>query len=466
VRNLSGWRNLWPILAQAVTAMHATEAMDDAPVVGAKSAAPPVDERLPPKSRELEAILGVRARPSSRILRWRNLMWAAAAAILLIVLYAAWPLGGSRGATRYTTAPAARGNLTVIVTATGSAQPITQVSVSSELSGTIRKVFVDYNSPVKEGQPVAELDTDKLKATVENSGAKLRSSKAKVADAAATIEEKRAEYDRKKTLAAKGISSPQDLDLAKANYDRAVAQHALALADATAAEADLRLNEINLAKATIRSPIDGIVLKRGVDPGQFVATSLQAPVLFVIAEDLHSMEVLVDVDEADVGKVKIGQNVTFSVDAYPDRRFPAEVRDIRFGSEVVQGVVTYKAVLAIENSELLIRPGMTATAQIVVQEVHDALLVPNAALRFAPPPDQPSGGFLKALLPSLPAATRRPPSKQEETGRNQKVWVLRDGAPIAVPVTIGSTDGRMTEIMKGEISPGQPIIVDAATGKR
>jgi HlyD family secretion protein len=254
--------------------------------------------------------------------------------------------------------------------------------------------------------------------------------------------------------------------LAKANYDRAVAQHALALADVTAAEADLRLNEINLAKATIRSPIDGVVLKRGVDPGQFVATSLQAPVLFVIAEDLHSMEVLVDVDEADVGKVKIGQNVTFSVDAYPDRRFPAEVRDIRFGSEVVQGVVTYKAVLAIENSELLIRPGMTATAQIVVQEVHDALLVPNAALRFAPPPDQPSGGFLKALLPSLPAATRRPPSKQEETGRNQKVWVLRDGAPIAVPVTIGSTDGRMTEIMKGEISPGQPIIVDAATGKR
>jgi HlyD family secretion protein len=357
--------------------------------------------------------------------------------------------------------------MTVIVTATGSAQPITQVNISSELSGTMRKVFVDYNSPVKANQPLAELDNDKLKATVDNSRAKLASTNAKVADAVASIEEKRTEYDRKKALSTTNAASIRDLELAKANSDRAIAQHALAVADVAAAEADLHLNEINLAKATIRSPINGIVLKRGVDPGQFVATSLQAPVLFVIAEDLRRMEVLVDVDEADVGKVKIGQKVNFSVDAYPDRKFPAEVRDIRFGSEVVQGVVTYKAVLAIENSELLIRPGMTATAQVVVQELKNALMVPNAALRFSPAAEQqPSRGFLKALLPSMPSATRRPPSKQDETGRNQKVWVLRDGSPVAVPVTIGSTDGRMTEIVKGEISPGQPVIVDAATRKR
>jgi HlyD family secretion protein len=178
------------------------------------------------------------------------------------------------------------------------------------------------------------------------------------------------------------------------------------------------------------------------------------------------MEVLVDVDEADVGKVKIGHKVAFGVDAYPDRKFPAEVRDVRFGSEVVQGVVTYKAVLAIENSELLIRPGMTATAQVVVQELKEALMVPNAALRFSPAAEKPSGGFLKALLPSGPSATRRPPSKQEEGGRNQKVWMLRDGSPVAIAVTIGSTDGRMTEIVKGEISPGQPLIVDAPTRKR
>lgn len=253
--------------------------------------------------------------------------------------------------------------------------------------------------------------------------------------------------------------------MAKAAYDRAVAQHAMALADVGVAEADLRLNEINLAKACICSPVDGIVLKRSVDPGQIVASSLQAPVLFVIAEDLRHMELQVDVDEADVGKVKIGQKVNFSVDAYPDRKFPAEVRDIRFGSETVQGVVTYKAVLTIDNSELLIRPGMTAIAEVVVQKVDDALLAPNAALRFSPPStSQQSRGLLKSLLPSAPAF--RPPSKQEETGRNQRVWVLRDGAPVAVPVAIGATDGRRTEILRGEISPDQPIIVDATTAKR
>ena len=415
---------------------------------------------------EIEAILGIGAPVRSVFLRWRTFVWVAVVAVLIGAGYALWPFGRGGPAVRYVTEPAARGNLTVIVTATGSAQPITQVSVSSELSGTIRKVFVDYNSVVRTGEPVAELDTDKLKAAVEFSRAKLASAKARVSEAAATIEEKKAEFERKRELAARAISSAQDLQLAKANYDRAVAQHELAVADVAASEADLRLNEINLDKATIRSPINGIVLKRGVDPGQFVATSLQAPVLFVIAEDLRRMEVQVDVDEAEVGKLGIGQKVVFGVDAYPDRKFPAEVRDIRYGSEVVQGVVTYKAVLTIDNSELLIRPGMTATAQIVAQEVKDALLVPNAALRFSPPAAEPSGGFLKALLPSIPAATRRPASKQEEGGRSQKVWVLRDGVAVVVPVTAGSTDGRMTELVRGDISPGQTIIIDAASAKR
>jgi len=418
-------------------------------------------------ARDVKRILGIGKPTSSGIFRWRHLVWGAIAAVLIAGLYALWPLGGSRAALKYITEPAVRANMTVIVTATGAAQPITQVNISSELSGTMRKVFVDYNSFVKANQPLAELDNDKLMATVANSRAKLESAKARVEDTAASSEEKRTEYDRKKALSTSSSTTIRELEFAKFSYDRAIAQHRLAVADVTAAEADLRLNEINLAKSTIRSPIDGVVLKRGVEPGQFVATSLQAPVLFVIAEDLRRMEVLVDVDEADVGKVKIGQKVNFSVDAYADRKFPAEVRDVRFGSEVVQGVVTYKAVLAIENSELLIRPGMTATAQVVVQELKDALTVPNAALRFSPAAEQkPSGGFLKSLLPSGPSASRRPPSKQDEGGRNQKVWVLRDGAPVAIPVTIGSTDGRITEIVKGEISPGQPLIVDAPTRKR
>lgn len=446
-----------------VTLMNAAPAVTKGPAVS-KAVGPGAGVPSSTTGPDIEAVLGVGKRTPSRIFRWRNLLWVAAVMIVGAAIYGIWSLAGTRAPVRYITEPAARGNLTVIVTATGSAQPITQVNVSSELTGTIRKVFVDYNSPVKTGQALAELDTDKLEAMVQNSRAKLESAKAKVTDAAASIEEKRAEYERKRALSTTNISSIRDVELSKANYDKAVAQHAMAIADVGVAEADLRLNEINLAKATIRSSIDGIVLKRGVDPGQFVATSLQAPVLFLIAEDLRRMEIQVDVDEADVGKVRIGQKVDFSVDAYPDRKFPAEVRDIRFGSETVQGVVTYKAVLTIDNSELLIRPGMTATAQVVVQEVADALLVPNGALRFSPPARQQSRGLLATLLPRGPGF--RPASKQEPPSRSQRVWVLRDGEPVAIPVVTGSTDGRRTEILKGDILPNQPVIVDATTAGR
>ena len=190
--------------------------------------------------------------------------------------------------------------------------------------------------------------------------------------------------------------------------------------------------------------------------------------LFVIAEDLRRMELRVDVDEADVGKIKIGQKATFSVDAYPERKFPAEIKDIRYGSEVVQGVVTYKAILSIDNSELLIRPGMTATAEIVVQQVRDALLVPNPALRFSPAVtqarDQQSSFLQRLLLRGRPAF--RPPSKQEETGATRTVWTLRDGVPAAVRVVTGATDGRRTEITKGDIAADQRVIVDAVAAKR
>jgi HlyD family secretion protein len=420
-----------------------------------------------PADTDIEAVLGVGEHARSGLLRRRNLIWLTLAIVVVVGLYAAWSMNSKSAVVRYATEPVTLGNLTVIVTATGSAQPITQVNISSELSGTVRKVNVDYNSEVKVGQALAELDTDKLKATVANSRAKVASAKAKVADALAQIEQTRGQYERKKALAEKQAAAAQDLELAKAAYDRAVAQHASALADVDVAEADLSLNEINLTKSTIRSPINGIVLTRNVDPGQTVASSLQAPVLFVIAEDLRRMELRVDVDEADVGKVKIGQKATFSVDAYPNRKFPAGIKDVRFGSEVVQGVVTYKAILAIDNSELLIRPGMTATAEIVVQQVKDALQVPNAALRFSPPSDQSgrrSRSFLQSLLPGRPRF--RPPSKQEDEGQNRTVFVLRDGAPVAIPVVIGATDGRRTQIVKGEITAGQRVIVDTIAGKR
>lgn len=415
---------------------------------------------------EIRALLGLDKRRVSGVLSRRLLVWAGLAALLLLLLAAAAIFGSGQSAEQsFVVEPPSRADLTVIITATGSVQPTNQVDVSSELSGTVRSVFVDYNSPVKVGQVLAELDTDKLKATLNSSRARLASASAKVLDAEATLVEKKLIHERKKTLATSRISSQQDLDTAKAALDRAAAAVESAKADVGVAEADVLLNETNLVKARIVSPINGIVLKRNVDPGQTVASSLQAPILFTIAEDLAQMEVQVDVDEADVGKVKEGQQGSFSVDAYPNRKFQARIRELRYGSEAVQGVVTYKAVLSTDNAGLLLRPGMTATAEIIVQQVAKALTVPNAALRYAPPSRQSSGPSLMGRLwsgrPQFRAA-----SKREETGSDRKVWIVKDGVPTSVPVVAGVSDGQRTEILRGAIQEGQEVIVDSTTIKR
>jgi HlyD family secretion protein len=417
-------------------------------------------------AQDIDALLGLK--PSSTpglrealARRWKAWLIVAVLAVAAAVsVYALF--GRSSNTVRYVTEPVTRSDLHVTVTATGSIQPTSQVEVSSELSGTIRRVFVDYNSMVKAGQVVAELDTDKFMANLDSSRAKLNAAKASVATAEVTVGEMTREYARKKTLAAAKYVSPQDLETAKAIYDRAVAALISAKAEVGVAAADVTLNESNLNKTRILSPIDGIVLKRNVDPGQTVAASFQAPVLFTIAEDLRRMEVQVDVDEADVGKVQEGQSASFSVDAYPDRRFPAVIRELRYASETVQGVVTYKAVLTVENAEMLLRPGMTATAEIGVQDVTGALLVSNAALRFTPPaqPVAQSGGLLKRLMPGMPQF--RPASQREAGGPSRAVWMLRDGVPVAVPVTVGASDGKRTEILQGEIGEGSAVIVDTA----
>jgi len=415
----------------------------------------------------IDDLLGIRRSGGAGFLaRWKRPLIAAAAVALLA---AAWYLYGTRTAgngVQFATAEAFKGDLHVVVTATGSIQPTNKVDISSELSGTVRRVLVDYNSVVKRGQALAVLDTDKLTATVEASRAKVAAAKAKIAEIESTIDEVAREYERKKALAAREITSGRDLDVARAAHNRAVAQLASARADAAAAEADLRVNETNLAKASIYSPIDGVVLKRSVDPGQTVASSLQAPILFTIAEDLTKMEAQVDIDEADVGKVREGQTAVFTVDAYPERKFPATLRELRFASETVQGVVTYKGILTVDNSALLLRPGMTATAEIGVQDVADALLVPNAALRFQPPAQEPEAevSLLRRLTSFFPRP--RPVSKREDTGAERKVWVEDGGAARAVPVTVGATDGRHTEIRAGAIAPGQRVIVDTVARKR
>jgi len=415
---------------------------------------------------DIEAILGItKSNVSSSFERWRPHLIAGGVVAALAILYLVWAGSSSTSKVQYVTAPVTKGNLTVIVTSTGSVQPTNVVDVSSELSGTIRKVLVDYNDKVKVGQSLAELDTDKLKATVESSRAKLAASKARIKVAEATVIEKRLDYQRKRTLVAKKISSPYDLEAALAAYDRALAARESARAESASAAADLRLSETNLAKTCICSPINGVVLKRSVEPGQTVASSLQAPILFTIAEDLAQMEIQVDVDEADVGKVKQGQKATFTVDAYPDRKFNAEIRELRYGSEIVQGVVTYKAVLTTDNSELLLRPGMTATAEVTVQEVKDAISVPNAALRYVPPTTNAKSdnrSFLQKIIPGRPRL--RPVSKQTSSGSERTIWLLVEGEPKQLSVTVGPTDGSRTHIVKGAIEPGQAVIVDTAKG--
>ena len=415
----------------------------------------------PPDRPNLQSILGATA-VGNRRRAW--LKWGFAAVALALAVAAVWGASGENNNVRYVTEPATAGNLTVTVTATGSVQPTNKVDVSSELSGTVRRVLVDYNSVVKAGQVLAELDTDKLQATVDKSRANLAAAKARVAEADATVVEKERELARRKALADRQVASIQDLEQAQAAYDRAVASVTSARSDVNVAEAQLKLDEANLAKACICSPIDGIVLRRNVDPGQTVASSFQAPVLFSIAENLKQMQLQVDVDEADVGLVQLGQSAAFGVDAFPDRKFPAVIRDVRYAPETIQGVVTYKAVLNIDNSDLLLRPGMTATAEIKVKEVADALLVPNASLRFTPAqPQAQSQSLLRRLMPGPPRF--RPAAPRDESGRNRTVWVLRDGEPAAVAVAVGSSDGKRTEVLGGELRAGQAVIVDQANAR-
>jgi HlyD family secretion protein len=421
----------------------------------------PVDrqERL-----DIESIIGPAGKAGKKAGIPRFLGWLA---VLALVAGAAWLAFGRTGAgdgTQYVTMPVTKGRLVVNVTATGSIQPTKKVDVSSELSGTVREVFVYYNSPVTAGQKLAELDTDKLAALVGSSRAKVAAAQARVADAQATLVEKQRDLDRKRTLADKQITSNQELDLAEAMQARAIAALASAKADVGVAEADLRLNETNLAKAVIYSPIGGVVLVRNVDPGQTVASSFQTPVLFSIAEDLRQMELQVDVDEADVGMVRQGQKASFTVDAFPDRSFPATIRDIRYAAETIQGVVTYKALLEIDNKDLLLRPGMTATAEIEVIDIAQTILIPNAALRYSPPAaDAPKPSLLRRMLPGPPQF--RPASTIGESGPNRTVWMLAEGKPQPVKVVIGPNDGTNTQMLEGQLQAGQELITDQTGGE-
>lgn len=355
-----------------------------------------------------------------------------------------------------------RGDLTVTVSATGTLQPTNQVEVGSELSGIIKQVAVDFNDQVHVGQELARLDDTKLKAAVAKSEAALASARASLREAKASAAEARANFQRitaLRGLTNNRIPSDQDLEAAKATLDRAAAAEASAEARIAEAIATLNVDRTNLEKSVIYSPINGVVLIRSVDPGQTVAASFQAPVLFTLAEDLALMELHVDVDEADVGLVREGQPAVFTVDAYPERSFPAVIRQVRYGAAATSGVVTYETVLTVSNEDLTLRPGMTATAEITVQSVADALLVPNAALRFVPPAQASTGrsGFMGRLMPGPPR--RSSGAAPAGTPAGPKVWRLQNGLPVPMAVTLGQSDGQWTEVRAPDLAPDTEVIV-------
>ena len=405
----------------------------------------------------------------SRRRRW---LWFILVLLIAVAAVAAWAfLRGNQksAATQYKTEQVQRGDMTVIVTATGTLKPTNSVDVGSELSGTVKSVEVDYNSRVKVGQVLVRLDTTKLETTITQTRAALESAKAKVMQADATVLETRAKLSQLKKareLSEGRLSSQSEVDAAEAAYARAQADTASAAAAVSQARAVLEAGETDLAKAVIRSPINGIVLTRSIEPGQTVAASFTSPVLFSLAEDLTRMDLHVNVDEADIGKIHEGQKASFTVAAYPNRTFAAGISQARFGSSTTSGVVTYETILKVSNEDLSLRPGMTATADITVKQIRNAILIPGAALRFAPPAPQEkksSAGLLASLLPRPPRLTPRSNFSNGVKGQ-QKVWILKGGRPVAVEVTTGSVSGSLTEILSGDLQPGMPVIVDIVTG--
>ncbi len=399
----------------------------------------------------------------------RRWLWV----LLILALIAgaggwAWlSLGKTSGNIRYETADVTRGEVIVTVTATGSVQPTTQVDVSSELSGALAEVAVDFNDRVEVGQELARLDETNLNDVVLTTRAQLQAAEASLKQAEAAAREAAANLDSQTELDKRGQSTRLKMISSEVARDRAQAVVDGAVADVALAKARLSEAENELKKATIRSPIAGVVLNRTAEPGQIVAASLNAPVLFTLAEDLARMELRVDVDEADIGRVAVGNTADFTVDAFPDRSFPATITTVRYAPETTEGVVTYKAILSVDNSEGLLRPGMTATATIAVTVQKDALRVPNAALRYAPPQvadeSEDSGG--RGLIGMIMPGRSSSPPLMRGTSASQSVWLLRNGVPTEVPVQPGDTDGKLTAVTAEGLAEGDKVIVDQTAGK-
>ena len=435
-------------------------------------------------SQELDEFLGQKPQPAWR----RYAKWGAVAVgVILLCLLLARCFGGKAEA-GYATQPVTRGNLTVTVAATGKLAPTNQVTVGSQLSGLVTKVVVDVNDHVSAGQALALIDPEQLDDQIRQGQAALAANQAQVNQAQATVAEAQAQLQRLESvykLSNGRVPSKAELQTGRADAARAQAGLKVAQANVVASRAGLAQNQTQRARAIIRSPVSGVVLARQVDPGQTVAASFNTPTLFVIAEDLTKMKLEVSIDEADVGAVQVGQKANFTVDAFPGKTFPAVITRVDLGSNLTVSsasassssstgstasasgqVVSYAADLTVDNPTLELRPGMTATADIVTSDKRNVLLVPNAALRFKPTAagSDDSGGIAGSLTFRRP---RRGNEKSATTARGatQTVYVKgADGTPQPVQITTGDSNGSMTEVLSGGLKPGAAVITGQLAG--
>ena len=420
---------------------------------------------------EIDAFLG--QAPRSRWRRWRK--WILIGLPVLIALLLLSRCLMPTPPVRYATAPVTRDDLTVAITATGNLVPTVQVNVGSEESGLIDKVYVRNNDRVVKGQPLAQLDLARLRDALVQSQATLQAAVASVAQSRATVAQTQANLARQRQvyeLSGGKVPSRTELDTAKADYARAVANLSQAQAQVAQARAVVSTNQTSLSKGTVYAPVNGVVLSRQVEPGQTVAASFNVATLFTIAEDLSKMKLQVKVDEADVGELHKGAPATFTVDAYPNQIFPALVTRVDLGANatpVVNSagttatatttVVAYTAELSVSNPTQRLKPGMTATASIVTESVKNVLLVPNAALRFTPPAAPVKQGIFGG-------PPEQPKNADISRGARQQLWtVSADGAPKAIPVTIGHSNGSVTEVRGAGLRPGLQVITGQLVGK-
>ncbi len=357
-------------------------------------------------------------------------------------------------APRFRTAPVERGDITQSVSATGNLNAVTTVQVGSQVSGTIRKIFVDFNSPVKKGQPIAEIDTSLFQASVVQAQGGLDSAKANLDKAKVTAANSLRTLQRNRELLKDGFVAQADVDNAQTDYDSSMTQVQAAEAQLEQAKGSLSVAKTNLGYTTIYSPVNGTVVSRNVDVGQTVAASFQTPTLFTIAQDLTKMQIDTNVDEADIGNTREGQSANFTVDAYPEKTFVGKVSQVRNSPIITQNVVTYDVVVSVTNKDLLLKPGMTANVSILTRTVKDTLKIPNAALRYRPGGKAKPEGNGKA----------RPDGKREAAG--PRVYVADPkGAAQAVPVKLGITDGSFTQLVEGNLKEGDPLITDEVRAK-